>query len=248
MVAGTLISSIVSGALITRTGKWKSWVVGGGFLLIIGFGLFSTIDYYTPIWHICVFMAIVGVAMGALMQNLVLAVQNTVSLENIGAASSSVAFFRTFGGAIGVSVLGSILATQVTDRSKELFPQIAAENGVPPEALQGMLQNPAATSPSVGADVPHWVATVPEIAFGEATGHIFLIAMFCAIVTFIATLFLPNKPLRRTLDMEPSGPAAPVAPAAEAAEIADGEQAGAGDEAGETLAAADASGTGKHEK
>ncbi|WP_280485596.1 MFS transporter, partial [Nocardia cyriacigeorgica] len=109
MVAGMLIASVGSGQLITRFGKWKGFVVGGALVLVAGFALLSTLDHATNLWLVAVYITVVGLGVGSLMQNLVLAVQNTVSVHNIGAASSAVAFFRTFGGAIGVSVLGSVL-------------------------------------------------------------------------------------------------------------------------------------------
>ena len=89
----------------------EGFVVTGGALLVVGFGLLSTIDHATNLWLVGTYIAVVGLGVGMMMQNLVLAVQNTVSVHNIGAASS-VAFFRTFGGAIGVSVLGSVLGTR----------------------------------------------------------------------------------------------------------------------------------------
>lgn len=104
MVIGMLTGTMVSGQMITRFGKWKPFIIGGSILLTIGLGLLGTIDHATPIVLIGIYMFIMGLGTGSLMQNLVLAVQNTVSVRNIGAASSNVAFFRTFGGAIGVSI------------------------------------------------------------------------------------------------------------------------------------------------
>ncbi|NKY18224.1 MFS transporter [Tsukamurella spumae] len=180
MVAGMLLSSIASGQLITRTGNWKRFVVGGAIVLVAGFALLSTIDHLTPIWQVQLYIAIMGLGVGALMQNLVLAVQNTVSVHNIGAASSSVAFFRTFGGAIGVSALGAVLTARVTDLVKE-----------------GVVTN--------GIRDPHspLIRAITNAAFGDATSRIFLVATACSIVTLIAVAFLPNKPLRTTIDMAP---------------------------------------------
>ncbi len=179
MVLGMLISSVASGQLITRTGNWKRYVVGGAVILVIGFALLSTIDHLTPIWQVQAYIAIMGFGIGALMQNLVLAVQNTVSVQNIGAASSSVAFFRTFGGAIGVSALGAVLTARVTELVKE-----------------GVVANHVRD--------PHspLIREITNAAFGDATGRIFLVSTVCAIVTLIAVALLPNKPLRTTLDME----------------------------------------------
>ncbi|MEV0685476.1 MDR family MFS transporter [Nocardia sp. NPDC050378] len=192
MVAGMLIGSVGSGQLITRFGKWKAFVVTGGALLVVGFALLSSLDHATNLWLVGVFIAIVGLGVGMMMQNLVLAVQNTVSVHNIGSASSSIAFFRTFGGAIGVSVLGSILATRVSDLSAAGF----AEIGVQPSSSGGSNLN-------IGA-LPGPIATIVRAAYGDATGRIFLIAAVAAVVALVATSLLPNRPLRRTIDIDPA--------------------------------------------
>ncbi|MFC8043284.1 MDR family MFS transporter [Nocardia sp. NPDC057353] len=192
LVAGMLIASVTSGQLITRFGKWKRFVVAGGVLLVIGFGLLSTIDHATDLWLVGVYITVVGLGVGMMMQNLVLAVQNTVSVQNIGAASSNVAFFRTFGGAIGVSVLGSILATRVGELSAEGF----AKLGIP-----------AGSSGGGSLDLTSLPAPVLEIvraAYGDATGRIFLVAAAACVIALIATALLPNKPLRTTIDIDPA--------------------------------------------
>ncbi len=192
MVAGMLVSSVVSGALITRFGKWKSFVVSGAALLVVGFALLSTVDHATDIWLIGAFITVTGAGVGMMMQNLVLAVQNTVSVQNIGAASSSVAFFRTFGGAIGVSVLGSVLANRVSELSVARF----AELGI-------STTSSGSGNLDIGA-LPAPVAEIVRIAYGDATGRIFLIAAIATAVALIAAAFLPNRPLRRTIDIEPT--------------------------------------------
>ncbi|MBF6424219.1 MFS transporter [Nocardia cyriacigeorgica] len=192
MVAGMLIASVGSGQLITRFGKWKGFVVGGALVLVAGFGLLSTLDHATNLWLVAVYITIVGLGVGSLMQNLVLAVQNTVSVHNIGAASSAVAFFRTFGGAIGVSVLGSVLATRVSDLSAEGF----AKLGLHPSSSGG-------SNLDLGA-LPEPIATIVRTAYGDATGRIFLIAAFATVVALVATLLLPNRPLRTTIDIDPA--------------------------------------------
>ncbi|NKY54899.1 MFS transporter [Nocardia flavorosea] len=192
MVAGMLVASVTSGLLITRFGKWKPFVVAGAALLVIGFSLLSTVDHATNIWLIGAFITVTGMGVGMMMQNLVLAVQNTVSVQNIGAASSSVAFFRTFGGAIGVSVLGSVLATRVGELSSARF----AELGIHTDSSGG-------SNLDLGA-LPAPIAEIVRFAYGDATGRIFLIAAFATAVALLAALLLPNRPLRRTIDIEPT--------------------------------------------
>ncbi|WUA12042.1 MFS transporter [Nocardia sp. NBC_01377] len=191
MVAGMLAGSAGSGQLITRFGKWKGFVVAGATSLVIGLGLLSMIDHATSLWQVGIYIALVGLGVGMMMQNLVLAVQNTVSVHDIGAASSSVAFFRTFGGAIGVSVLGSVLATRVGELSAQGFDRIGVETG---SSGGGNLD--------IGA-LPAPIAAIVRAAYGDATGRIFLIAAGAAIVALLAAMLLPNNPLRRTIDIDP---------------------------------------------
>ncbi|MGA6204241.1 MDR family MFS transporter [Nocardia testacea] len=191
MVAGMLVASVVSGRLITRFGKWKGFVVGGATLLVFGFALLSSLDHETDLRLVSVFIAVVGLGVGMMMQNLVLAVQNTVSVHDIGAASSNVAFFRTFGGAIGVSVLGSVLATRVGELSAQGFARLGIH-----------------TSTGGGSNLdldglPAPIAAVVRASYGDATGRIFLIAAVAAVVALLATTLLPNRPLRRTIDIDP---------------------------------------------
>ncbi len=191
MVAGTLVASVVSGQLITRFGKWKGFVVGGATLLVFGFALLSALDHETDLWLVSAYIAVVGLGVGMMMQNLVLAVQNTVSVHDIGAASSNVAFFRTFGGAIGVSVLGSVLANRVGELSAQGFARLG-------------IQTSSGDGSNLDLDsLPTPIATIVRASYGDATGRIFLIAAVAAVVALLATTLLPNRPLRRTIDIDP---------------------------------------------
>jgi EmrB/QacA subfamily drug resistance transporter len=193
MIAGNLIGSVVSGLLISRTGKWKRYLVAGSILLIGGLGLGGTMDHTTELWQAGIFMAILGLGLGMLMQNLVLAVQNTVSAGDIGTASASVAFFRSVGGAIGVSVLGAILGNRV----KELAAQGFAAAGIP-------VGGGSAGATLDLADMPAPVRDIMRAAYGDATAEIFLIAGAIAVVALIAVLLITERPLRRTVDIQPA--------------------------------------------
>lgn len=198
MIAGNLIGSVVSGQLISRTGKWKRYLVAGAVLLIGGLGLAGTIDHTTELWLTGLYTGILGLGLGLLMQNLVLAVQNTVRATDIGTASASVAFFRSVGGAIGVSVLGAVLGNRVT----ELATEGLATAGIP------------AAGGSAGAsldlqDMPAPVRGIMRAAYGDATAEIFLISAVIGLVALVAILFIKEQPLRRTVDIQPE-PAAPA--------------------------------------
>jgi predicted MFS family arabinose efflux permease len=187
MIGGLVLSSTVSGALITRTGRWKAFLVVGGILVALGFGLLSTIDHQTNMVLFGGFLFVLGVGIGMTMQNLVLAVQNTVAATDLGAASSAVAFFRSLGGTIGVSVLGAVLSSHVGDLIKQGLAGI-------PGAAQ------ASSSGSVGladfSQAPPAIRTLIRVSYGDATGRIFLISAAMAVVALVAILFIREVALR----------------------------------------------------
>ncbi|GLZ33214.1 MFS transporter [Lentzea sp. NBRC 105346] len=117
LVLGLSVSSTVSGQLISRHGKWKGFLVTGAFSLVIGLALLGTIDHGTNLVLMGAYLLLVGVGVGLTMQNLVLAVQNGVSLADLGVASSTATFMRSLGGTAGVSVLGAILASHVSTKT-----------------------------------------------------------------------------------------------------------------------------------
>jgi EmrB/QacA subfamily drug resistance transporter len=114
LVGGLLIASTVSGQLISRYGRWKVFLVVGAVLTTLGLSLLSTIDHATSVPLLGVYLGVLGMGVGMTMQNLVLAVQNTVDVTEVGSASALVAFLRSMGGTIGVTVLGIVLSKQVT--------------------------------------------------------------------------------------------------------------------------------------
>jgi EmrB/QacA subfamily drug resistance transporter len=190
MMAGVLASSIVVGRLITATGRIKPYILIGTIVLVGGFAMLSTLDHATPLAFVGGAMFLVGAGVGMSMQNLVLAVQNTVSLRDIGAASSSVAFFRSLGGTIGVSVLGAVLAHRV---ASSITHDLAA---------QGMPTSGSGDSSNLNINaLPAAVQHIVRAAYGDATGHIFLISAIVAVVGVIAALLLKPPPLRTSLDL-----------------------------------------------
>lgn len=196
MVGGLLVSSIVSGRVITRTGLWKRWLVGGMLLVIAGIALLGTIDAQTPLVVVGAWMALTGVGLGATMQNLVLAVQNNTAPQDLGAASSVVAMFRSIGGSAGVAALGAVLAHQVTDSVRSGLGRLLAEGQVTQEQLVRM-QHSTGDIPDL-ATLPAPIRALYEASFGEAVGHLFMVAVPFAIVAFLCILFIKEVPLRTT--------------------------------------------------
>jgi EmrB/QacA subfamily drug resistance transporter len=189
MMAGVLISSTVIGALVSRRGKWKAFMVLGGVLMIAGSLLLSRLHYDTDFWYVGVSMFVLGAGVGMLMQNLVLVVQNTTEVRNLGVATSAVTFFRSLGGTIGVAVMGSILGTVVAEN---------IANGIggldPEQQLEAAQTLGSGTIPQI-SQLPDFVRVIVESAYGTGVGAVFLAAVPLAIVTLIAVAFLPNASL-----------------------------------------------------
>ncbi|RNL66186.1 MFS transporter [Nocardioides marmoriginsengisoli] len=190
MVGGLLVSSIVSGRVITATGRWKGFLVGGMVLVIAGLVLLSTIDERTPLVVVGLFMAVVGVGLGSTMQNLVLAVQNNAAESDIGSASAVVTFFRSMGGSIGVSALGALLSAQVADKVSTGLAHLGIrDTGHQSHEIPDLSSLPAP------------VREVFEHAFGSATGELFLVATPFAVLALVAVLFIKEVPLRTTVSV-----------------------------------------------
>ncbi|MFH8868668.1 MFS transporter [Streptomyces griseus] len=191
LMAGVLVSSTVAGRLVSKTGKVKPFIVAGVIVLALGFLGLSFIDHRTSLVLVSLGMLGVGVGVGMSMQNLVLVLQNTVPLSEIGAASGAITFFRSLGGTMGVSVLGAVLAHQVATRITDGLTAL----GVDPAASgsSGSTLNVAAMPPQV--------QDIVRAAYGEATGHIFLISAGIAVVGVIASLFLTPTKLRDSVDL-----------------------------------------------
>ncbi|MFD6420049.1 MFS transporter [Streptomyces sp. NPDC060194] len=190
MIAGLFVSSTVSGQVITKTGRWKGWLVAGGVLVTAGLGTLGTIRYDTEYWHVAVFMALLGLGIGMMMQNLVLCTQNQVAPEDLGAASSVVTFFRSLGGAIGVSALGAVLANRVTDYVKD---GVAALG--PKGAAFGHGGTGGGGIPDLDA-LPAPLRTIMEDAYGHGVADVFLFAAPAAFLALLLTLFIKEVALR----------------------------------------------------
>ncbi len=191
MVGGLVVSSLTTGRVISRTGLWKRYLVGGMVLTVTGLFLLGSIDDTTSLVRVGAFMAVLGIGLGATMQNLVLAVQNNTAQRDMGAASSVVAFFRSMGGSIGVSVLGAVLSHQVA---------ADVTSGLARLGVSGSGSG-ASSIPDL-ASLPAPVRAVFEAAYGQGIGTLFMIAAPCALIALVAVLFIREVPLRTTIELE----------------------------------------------
>ncbi|WP_030742697.1 MDR family MFS transporter [Streptomyces sp. NRRL F-5135] len=192
MILGLLVSSTVAGQIISATGKWKIYLVAGAVVMTAGLALLSTIGSDTGFGLLSLYMAVLGIGVGMLMQNLVLAAQNDVPAAELGAATSVLSFFRSMGGTIGTSVLGAVLANRV---SSELAKGMGgAGQGEGGGSGEGKI-------PDIST-LPEPVRELVQNAYGVATAELFLVATPFAALALVAVLFIKEKPLKTTSGME----------------------------------------------
>ncbi|WP_079138713.1 MFS transporter [Actinacidiphila rubida] len=196
LIVGLFLASMFSGRIITRTGRWKGFLVAGGLLVTAGAATLGMIRADTPYAEVAVYMALLGLGIGMMMQNLVLAVQNQVSVADLGAASSLVTFFRSLGGAIGVTALGAILGNRVTHFVTQGLAALHVKNAA---GADGGI-------PDV-ATLPAPIRGVVENAYGHGVGDVFLYAAPFALIAFVLVLFIKEVALnnRSGLQQTPAG-------------------------------------------
>jgi EmrB/QacA subfamily drug resistance transporter len=206
MMAGMLVTSLVAGQLITRTGRYRIFPILGGVFMVVGMVLLSTLTASTGKTATSLFMVVLGMGMGFLMQTTMLISQNSVEQKDIGVASSAATFFRSIGGSFGVSLFGAIFNRSLTD---DLTTHIgpAANQLATSGQLAGLTR---AALRALGVEkataVLHGIAT--------ATASVFFWAMFVAFLVPVAAVFIKHVTLRG------SGPAkAAKTPEEELAEL-----------------------------
>ena len=184
LMAGVLITSIVSGQLISRYGRYKPFPIVGTLLVAIGMLLLAQLEVNTPSLQSGLYMLVLGLGLGMVMQVLVLAAQNAVPYEYLGVATSGSTLFRSIGGSIGVSVFGAIFANQ-------LAANLAA-------SLPAGATIPKGSNPEVIKHLPAAVHDAYATAVTEALHPIFYLGAAIALVAFALTWLLREIPLRAT--------------------------------------------------
>lgn len=184
MVVAMAFASALGGKRIVRTGRYKRLMAAGALLMTVGMALMGTADETTSLVELGLFMALVGTGVGLVMQNIVVIVQNQLEQRDIGSGSALVTFFRTLGGAAGVSLMGALLAERAL---KSITSGLAGLGIHAPAASSGQI-------PKISA-LPGPVANVVEHAYATGIADIFLAAAPLGLVALIAVLLLHEHPL-----------------------------------------------------
>ena len=194
MVVGLLTTSLLSGTVVGRSGRYKPFPIVGCAVIAVGLFLLSTMDEDTSIVLQSLYMLILGAGIGMVMQLLTLVVQNTSDYRDLGSATSGVTFFRTLGSSFGASIMGTFYASRTSD----LLPAAIQQAGVSPSDLT----NPTAV---------HALAAGPQAiivhAYAQSLHTVFLYAVPVALLGLVVAIFLPQVAMRGTALDTASSPA-----------------------------------------
>jgi MFS family permease len=188
-MAGLLLTSTTSGILISRWGRYKVFPIAGTAVMTLGMWLLSHLAVGTPALHYTLFMFVLGVGIGGVMQVLVIAVQNDVPYRDLGVATSGATFFRSIGGSFGTAVFGAIFANQLTGNLAHYLAGTPVPAGFNAEA---------GASPAALAKLPPAVHDGFIHAYAASLHTVFLSAVPIAGVAFLLTWWLKEVPLRET--------------------------------------------------
>jgi EmrB/QacA subfamily drug resistance transporter len=188
LMAGLLVAAIASGRAISAIGRYKAFPIVGTAVLVVGMFLLSRLGIGTAPWLASVYMLVVGVGIGLVMQVLVLVVQNDVEPKDLGVATSAATFFRALGGSFGVAVFGAIFASRLTDALKALPSRSAERLAGGVHLTPGQVKQ---LPPDVHADFLN--------AFAHSLHGVFLWGMLMAVIPFGLSWLLKEIPLRTTL-------------------------------------------------
>ncbi|MGQ5224883.1 MDR family MFS transporter [Streptomyces sp. yara] len=186
MLGAMLVTSMVAGRVTTNTGRYKVFPVAGSALLIVGLYLLSTMDTGTSRLASGVFMAVVGLGMGCLMQITMLVAQNSVELKDMGVASSTTTLFRTLGSSFGVAVMGALFNHRVQD--------VMAERAGAPGSK--VTEQSAQLDAASLAKLPEAAREAYQHAVSSGTHGAFLLGAVVAVLSLAAAVFVREVPLK----------------------------------------------------
>lgn len=194
LMLAMVLTGMLSGLLVTRTGKYKPIILTGVVLITAGYFLLSLLEYGDPEWRITIAMLVIGIGLGSCNQNFLLVVQNTAGPTNMGIATASTQFFRNMGSTIGVTVFGSIMGSQLPGAVARHVPEgVELPEGGVGAGLGAVLD------PSQLDQLPGPIAEAIRMGLADSLHVVFLSAFPVLAVALVAAALLKSLPLRTTL-------------------------------------------------
>jgi MFS family permease len=193
LMLGLMVSSVVSGRLITRTGRYKVFPVLGTALAFVGLALLSTIDAHTARNAVSGYMFVLGTGIGMVMQVMILTTQNAVPVSQLGASTGAVTFFREIGGSIGIATFGAVFTSSLSRR----MGSVPLDSSLSIDLIRRLPAGEQATV--IGA-------------IAESVSHVFLFAAPVMVAAFLVTWTIKEVPLRRSAATAEHGSTVEVVP------------------------------------
>ncbi|MGW4962643.1 MDR family MFS transporter [Nonomuraea sp. NPDC004186] len=199
MVLALFLAGVISGKIVTQTGRWKIFPVVGLLVVAVGLFLLSRLHVDSSEWLIGFDVAVLGTGLGLSMQMLILAAQNGSELRDMASTTSGVSFFRSLGGAVGVAAFGAILTNRLKDEIADMLraAHIALPGG----------SNVKLGSPSAIQQLPTPIKNIVLEAFTRGLETVFMVGVPIALLGFVATIFLKELPLRGSSTPAAAAPA-----------------------------------------
>ncbi|MCI3270023.1 MFS transporter [Streptomyces cylindrosporus] len=188
MVFGMLISSTASGQIVSRTGRWKVFPVAGTGVTALGLLLLHQLDEHSSTAEMSTYFFVFGLGLGLVMQVLVLIVQNAVSYEDLGVATSGATFFRSIGASFGVAIFGTVFASRLGDKLADAFRGVRLPAGFSADTLKSDPRGIGSLPPALRAPALH--------AYAQSITDVFLYAAPVALLGFVLAWFLKEDRLR----------------------------------------------------
>jgi EmrB/QacA subfamily drug resistance transporter len=192
LMGGLMLSSVVSGRLIARTGRYRRYPIIGTGMTVVGLLLLSTMDSGTTEPMAAAFMAVLGLGLGMVMQVLILAVQNDAPYEDLGVATAGATLFRSIGGSLGTATLGAVFTNRLVGELDDRLP-----------AGAGAALHSGSIDPGAVASLPGPVHEAYLAGFAGALSTVFLVAAAISVLAFALTWLIHEVPLRTTLREDP---------------------------------------------
>jgi EmrB/QacA subfamily drug resistance transporter len=190
MMAALLVTSIGSGQLVSRTGRYKLLPIIGVLIVGVSLLLLSTMTATMPVWLICVYLAIMGLGLGMAMQILILIVQNTFPNSEVGTATAANNYFRQIGASIGTAVVGSLFVSRLTTLLGERLPATGTANAGSANSF----------TPELVKTLPSALRNIIVGSYNDALAPVFMYMVPLMVVAAILLIFVVEKPLATTID------------------------------------------------
>jgi EmrB/QacA subfamily drug resistance transporter len=201
LMAGLLVVSIASGRIISKTGRYRFFPIAGSALIVLGMYLLSLMGVHSPTWQDAIFMLVLGMGIGGVMQVLVIIVQNGVPHSELGVATSGATFFRSIGGSFGTAIFGAIFANVLVGNLARHLHGITLPHGF----------SAADATPALLSHLPAAVHAGFVAGYAESIQTVFLIAVPIAALAFLATWLIPQVELQSWTPPEAEAPQADMA-------------------------------------